>query len=181
MSLAAIRLGITGHSGDVDDLVLALSMARGLDEIMATVRGRMRQLLGADGLTFVLRDGDKCYYADEDAISPLWKGQRFPLSACISGWAMLHRQTAVIEDIYADDRIPHAAYRPTFVKSLVMTPVRQEDPVAAIGAYWAERMSPSQVQVDILARVANSAAVAMTNVALTQSLAMSEIPSLRTA
>ena len=33
-----------------------------------------------------------CYYADEDAISPLWKGQRFPMSACISGWAMLNRQ-----------------------------------------------------------------------------------------
>ena len=43
------------------------------------------KLVGADGATFVLRDGDCCYYVDEDAISPLWKGQRFPLEACISG------------------------------------------------------------------------------------------------
>ena len=31
-----------------------------------------------------LREGR---YADEDAIGKLWKGQRFPMSTCISGWA----------------------------------------------------------------------------------------------
>ncbi|RYE07735.1 MAG: HD domain-containing protein [Hyphomicrobiales bacterium] len=173
MGLAATRLAIAGNSGDIDDLVLELSMARGLDEIMQTVRGRARALVGADGVTFVLRDGDLCHYADEDAISPLWKGQRFPASSCISGWAMMHRQAAIIEDIYADDRIPHAAYRPTFVRSLVMTPVRIEDPVAAIGAYWSRTFRPSQMQIDMLARIANSAAVAMTNVALYNSLVAS--------
>jgi len=169
MALAALRIE-TNTAGDIDDLVLRLSMARGLDEIMEVVRGSARSLVGADGITFVLRDGDMCHYADEDAISPLWKGQRFPASSCISGWAMKNREAAVIEDIYADDRIPHAAYRPTFVKSLVMTPVRKEDPVAAIGAYWARSFRPSQMQIDLLARIANSAAVAMTNVALYNSL-----------
>ena len=72
---------------------------------------------------------------EEDAIGPLWKGQYFPLSACISGWSMLNGQTAVIEDVFADPRIPHDAYRPTFVKSLIMTPVGEKN-VAAMGAYW---------------------------------------------
>src|SRR6218665_99164 len=90
---------------DIDDLTLRLAMARGLDEVMDVVRGGARSLIGCDGITFVLRDGALCHYADEDAISPLWKGQRFPLETCISGWAMLNRQVAVIEDIYADDRI----------------------------------------------------------------------------
>jgi GAF domain-containing protein len=170
MSLAANRLGLAGLSGEIDDLVLELSMARGLDEIMNSVRGRLRHLLGADGVTFVLREGDYCHYAAEDAIAPLWVGKRFPLHTCISGWAMLHRQAVVVEDIYADDRIPHDAYRPTFVKSLVMTPVRVDDPVAAIGAYWAERTSPTQIQIDTLARIANSAAVALTNVMLQHAL-----------
>ncbi|CAK0768100.1 hypothetical protein WCLP8_410005 [uncultured Gammaproteobacteria bacterium] len=76
---------------DVIALVQRLSLARGLDEIMAVVRRGARHLTGADGVTFVLRDGGFCHYADEDAISPLWKGQRFPLEICISGWAMLHR------------------------------------------------------------------------------------------
>jgi hypothetical protein len=32
---------------------------------------------------------------------------------------MLHAQIALIPDIYADSRVPHDAYRPIFVKSLV--------------------------------------------------------------
>ncbi|MBL8579167.1 MAG: HD domain-containing protein [Mesorhizobium sp.] len=158
------------HPGSTEDLTLKLSMARGVDEILATVREYARPLVGADGITFVLRDGDRCHYAEEDAISPLWKGQRFPLETCISGWSMLNRQAVVIEDIYADPRIPHAAYRPTFVKSLAMVPVRAEDPVAAIGAYWATRRLPSDAELSMLQRIANIAAVAMTNVALVSSL-----------
>src|SRR5262249_27351111 len=68
---------------------LAGAHARGVMEI---VRSAARELTGADGATFVLREGDLCYYADEDAIAPLWKGRRFPASACISGWTMLHRE-----------------------------------------------------------------------------------------
>src|SRR5579864_3133728 len=88
-------------------VVQELSLARDLDTVTAIVRRAARELTGADGATFVLRDRDQCHYVDEDAIAPLWKGQRFPLSACISGWTMLNREAAVIEDIYADDRIPH--------------------------------------------------------------------------
>jgi HD-GYP domain-containing protein (c-di-GMP phosphodiesterase class II) len=154
----------------LDEIALRMSMARGVEEIMAVVRHGVRPLVGADGVTFVLRDGDTCFYADEDAISPLWKGQRFPMARCISGWAMLHREVVLIEDIYADDRIPHAAYRPTFVKSLAMVPVRDDDPVGAIGAYWSERKMPSPDEVRVLRRIAHSAAVAMTNISLTSAL-----------
>ncbi len=164
---------------DLENLVLAISMARGVTEIMSAVRLAARRLVGADGITFVLREDGLCHYADEDAIAPLWKGQRFPLEQCISGWTILNRQAAIIEDIYADDRIPHAAYRPTFVRSLVMMPVREDDPVGAIGAYWARQHVPSAESVQILRRIANSAAVGMTNVALIKSLATSREEALR--
>src|SRR5690348_15123743 len=98
-------------------VVQSLSTARSLDAVMAIGRTAARRLTGADGATFVLRDAERCYYADEDAIAPLWKGQRFPMSACISGWAMLNKSAAVIPDIGLDARIPIDAYRPTFVKS----------------------------------------------------------------
>lgn len=155
---------------DLDGLALRLSLARDFDEIIDIIRTGARPIVGADGITFVLRDNDKCFYAEEDAISPLWRGQRFPLESCISGWAMLHRETVVIEDIYADNRIPHAAYRPTFVKSLVMVPVRGDDPVAAIGAYWSRRRQPSALEINVLQRIANSAAVAVTNLYLADAL-----------
>src|ERR1700760_2595383 len=152
------------------EIIEQLAGARTVEDVAAIVRGAARRISGADGVTFVLRVGDRCWYLDEEAIGPLWKGQRFPLTACISGWAMLNRQTAVIPDIYADPRIPHDAYRPTFVKSLVMTPVRPNDSLAAIGAYWAQHRVPTEEEVLRLQVMARATAVALENAMLYASL-----------
>jgi diguanylate cyclase (GGDEF)-like protein len=141
-----------------------LSMARDMASIQDIVRFAAREMTGADGATFVLRDGNMCHYVDEDAISPLWKGKRFPLETCISGWVMLNRQTAVIENIYDDARIPADAYRPTFVQSLVMVPIRTAVPVGAIGNYWARQHRPHDQHVALLETLANTTAIAIENV-----------------
>jgi len=147
-----------------------LSAARTVEEVAAVVRSAARRITGADGIAFVLRDDDMCWYLDEDAIGPLWKGRRFPLTACISGWAMLNRQTVVAPDIYQDPRIPHDAYRPTFVKSLVMTPVRPHDPLAAIGAYWAVERTPTEDEIIKLQVMARATATALENARMYASL-----------
>ena len=152
------------------DTVTALASARDEAGVCSIVRRAARELTGADGVTFVLRRGHHCYYADEDAIGPLWKGRQFPIDTCISGWAMLHRQHVAIPDIYSDDRIPHDAYRPTFVKSLLMVPVRREDPIAAIGAYWASYHVATPVQIGVLQSLADAAALALYNVQLDANL-----------
>ena len=143
-----------------------LSLARDVATVMAIVRHAVRALTGADGASFVLREGDMCYYADEEAIGPLWKGQRFPMSACISGWAMLHRQHTVIADIDTDARIPAEAYQPTFVKSLVMVPIRTAAPIGAIGTYWAQQHQASPEAVKVLQALADSTSVALENIHL---------------
>jgi two-component system CheB/CheR fusion protein len=89
---------------------------------------------------------------------------------CISGWVMRHREPAVIPDIYADPRVPHDAYRPTFVKSLAMVPVRNEDPLAAIGAYWARVHRASDEELAALLALADASSLALANVALYQEL-----------
>ncbi|WP_271411153.1 GGDEF domain-containing protein [Pseudomonas sp. Q1-7] len=160
---------VVSYERNLECLVRAiqeLSLARDLDRIAEIVRSAARELVGADGATFVLRDGDRCFYKDEDAISPLWKGLRFPMETCISGWAMLNREPAVIDDIYVDPRIPHDAYRPTFVKSLVMVPIRSLAPVGAIGTYWATPRLASAREVGLLQALADSTSVAMENVRL---------------
>ncbi|HLP24198.1 MAG TPA: GAF domain-containing protein, partial [Acidobacteriota bacterium] len=141
-----------------------LSLARDLSAVMQIVRRAARELTGADGATFVLRDGTQCYYADEDAISPLWKGNRFPMATCISGWVMMNRTAAVIPDIFQDPRIPVEAYRPTFVKSLAMVPIREKAPIAAIGNYWARPHQASARELWLLQALANSTSVAMENI-----------------
>lgn len=142
-------------------IIRRLSIARTVPEIMDIVAHSARTLIGADGITFVLRQRDRCYYAEEDAIAPLWKGLRFPMSACISGWCMLERRAAVIPDIYQDSRIPQDAYRPTFVRSLAMVPVRQDDPIAAMGAYWATTRDIPQREVQLLQTIADAASLAL--------------------
>lgn len=137
-----------------------------LPGLMAIVRHAARELTGADGATLVLRDGDKCHYADEDAIGPLWKGQRFPLSSCISGWAMLHAQQVVIDDIYADPRIPHEAYRSTFVKSLSMVPINRDNPVGAIGCYWQQHHLATEEELGLQQALADAMAVGLANLEL---------------
>jgi GAF domain-containing protein len=151
-TLLSFMLDLTGQE---------LVKANSLEDILQIVRQTAREIIGADGATIVLRDGEFCYYADEDAIGPLWKGQHFPLSACISGWAMINSQTIIIEDIYKDDRIPHNAYKPTFVKSLVMVPVKKVKPIAAIGNYWAYHHVPTVEQIKLLESLAELTANAM--------------------
>ncbi|HVV48772.1 MAG TPA: GAF domain-containing sensor histidine kinase [Polyangia bacterium] len=145
-----------------------LSQLRSLEGVMAVVRKRARDLMHADGVTFVLREGEQVYYADEDAIGPLWKGRRFPARECISGWAIAHKETVVIPDIYADSRVPVEAYRPTFVKSLLMVPIRTEDPIGAIGSYWATHHEADDRERLLLEALAGFTAVAVANAQLYQ-------------
>ena len=150
------------------DVIRRLAVVPTLPETMEIVTEAVRALLRADGATFVLRDGDLCHYADERAISPLWKGLRFPMSACISGWCMIHGQTAAIADIYQDPRIPHDAYRVTFVRSLAMAPVRRrEESFAAIGAYWSKVRQISPGELDILQTIADASGLAISVAQLT--------------
>ena len=150
------------------DILLAavkeLSLARRIEDVVEIIRHATRRLSQAEGATFVLREGDQCHYLDEDAIEPLWKGRRFPLTACISGWAMLNKRAAVVEDIYADSRIPIDAYRPTFVKSLVMVPIRSESPIGAIGTYWARKRATTEAELELIQALADSASLAIENV-----------------
>lgn len=138
--------------------------------VAAIVRTAARRLTGADGVSVVLRKKDRVHYVDEDAIGPLWKGQNFPIEACISGWAMLNKQTVVISDITGDPRIPLSAYQPTFVKSLIMAPVGMPEPFASIGAYWAVKRRPTDEEAHALETIARAASVAMENVRLRSAL-----------
>lgn len=145
----------------LDEALLALERADSLGRVQETVRTTARMLVDAHGATFVLLDDGHCYYADEDAISPLWKGQRFPVDQCISGWSMLNRKPAFVPDITVDERIPQEAYRPTFVRSLAMVPIRVDDPIGAIGVYWASSHRATAGQMSRLTQLAEATGTAL--------------------
>ncbi len=160
----------TMQSDYLMDVILKLSRTRSVQAIIEIIRHAGRKLTAADGATFILKDVDKCYYVDEDAIGPLWKGKRFPIEDCISGWAMLNKHHTVIKDIYKDPRIPINAYSPTFVKSLVMVPINEDTPIGAIGNYWATEHEASEEEVDLLKFLAEVTAIAIQNVEILDQL-----------
>lgn len=128
-----------------------------ITEMSRIVVQATRQLVGAQGATFVIREEDQCYYLDEDAVGPLWRGMKFPLTACIAGWCMLSGRSVGVPDISADDRIPHDVYETTFVKSLIMAPVSEHEPIAAMGVYWSEIKEHTAQTVQIVEAIARCA------------------------
>lgn len=140
----------------------ALPQAGTLDAVQAIVNRAAQRICHSDGATFMLRDGDHSWCVDERAIAPLWKGQRSPIRSSVSGWAMRHRQPAVIPDIETDPRVP-ADYRQTFVRSLVVVPMRRAEPIGAIGSYWARPHQASLQQVQLLQALADAASIAIEN------------------
>lgn len=143
------------------EAVQRLSSARSLEEVISIVKSAARRMTAADGASFVLREHDLCFYVDEDAVGPLWKGRRFPMDICISGWAMRNRQPIIIPDVFADPRVPHEAYSVTFVKSMAMVPIRSLKPIGAIGIYWKEPHCPTIEAVRWLQSLADSTALAI--------------------
>lgn len=137
-----------------------------LQDLLPAICRAARAITDADAATVVLREDDKVHYVEEDSIEPLWKGHRFPISACISGWSILEHKPAIVEDIYDDPRLPIEAYQATFVKSLVMVPVRSQDPLGAIGVYWAEKRKATKREVELLEALADSAHIALINTQL---------------
>ncbi len=62
--------------------------------------------------------------------------------------------------------MPIDAYKTTFVKSLVMVPVRSHNPLGAIGVYWARNHEASEREVRLLEAVADAAHIAFINTQL---------------
>jgi len=83
-----------------------LSFAREFEAVTTILRAAARELTGADGVAIILRENGYCHYVDEEAVAPLWRGQRFPLRSCVSGWVMEHGVPVVIPDVYLDHRVP---------------------------------------------------------------------------
>ena len=150
-----------------------LARAPSVEAIVAIVKSSARALVGADRSALVLRDGDTCLCVDEDGIGPHWKGQRFPLDQCVSGWTMLHGVPAAITEIGADPRVSLETCRTT-VKSLVMIPFGRTGTEGAIGVYWDTRHSASGEELGLIQALADATSVALDNVATLERLRRSE-------
>ena len=145
-----------------------LILAKSVDEVVSVLRDTVRAIIGADGIAIAVEASGYCTYVAEDAVSPLWQGQTFPIDHCVSGRAMLTDETIVIPDVRLDSRIPPEAYNATFVRSLVMVPIGKPVAIAALGAYWSQVRTHDQETIERLESLARLATIAIENARLTQ-------------
>jgi signal transduction histidine kinase len=120
-----------------------LSRAGSLPDVQQVIRTAARDLADADGAALVLRDGDH-----------------------VHGWSMTNASAVVIEDVSLDDRVPQGLHLPTSVRSLLMVPIRPEEPLGAICSYWAQQTRPTPAIVDLVRALADSTASAIEHVRL---------------
>ncbi|SOB87001.1 GAF domain-containing protein [Sphingomonas guangdongensis] len=138
-----------------------LALGRSVASVVEALRTHARTLTAADGITLIERRGDEVHYLTEDAISPLWTGQSFPLRMCVSGMAMVARAPIVIPDVSEDKRVPLNLYLATFIRSMVMVPIGHGEPLIAMGVYWREPAPIAAATISTLTRVAELAADAL--------------------
>lgn len=148
----------------LNEAMSALAAALSLEDLVTTLCAAGRAIAASEGVTVIRREGDLVAYIAEDAVNPLWTGKRFAMEACISGLAILENRPILIPDIYADSRVPHAAYRPTFVRSMAMYPIGLVAPTMAVGAYWRERREIDAGTSALLITLARMAGIALSRV-----------------
>jgi GAF domain-containing protein len=132
-----------------------------LEEVIEVLRSSARLLADADGITIVEREGDEVRYVTEDAIAPLWQGQRFPIRQCVTGIALTSGAPVLIPDIRADPRVPLNLYLGTFVRSMAVMPIGTGDVRFALGMYWRDARPLPVDAIDRIAALAVQAAEAI--------------------
>jgi K+-sensing histidine kinase KdpD len=152
------------------NVVQELFLAKNLEKITEIVVKFARELTGSDGAIFVLKADDQCYYAEENTLISLDKGQRFPINISLGGWCINHQEQMIIQDIYQEEKIPFSAHKHTLVKSLVIVPVKKETPLGVIGNYWAKKHLATTEEIALIQALADTTAVAIESVQLYQEL-----------
>jgi light-regulated signal transduction histidine kinase (bacteriophytochrome) len=125
-----------------------------------------RKITGADSVAYIVQEGDQCFFADEDATQPLWKGSQFHIHQRVEGTSIQSKQTVYIEDIYTDDRTAAEVYRSTPFKSLAVIPVCNGDKTGAIGIYWCNTRPSSAEELTLLHSLADIASAALVNIGI---------------
>tara|TARA_R110002096_G_scaffold168538_1_gene339377 strand:+ start:547 stop:1836 length:1290 start_codon:yes stop_codon:yes gene_type:complete len=147
------------------DAITRLSLASDLEEVSEIIPRAARKLIGSDGATFVLKETGQCSYVGEEVIGPKWQGKHFPDSSD-PGWWPRQKKQLKISDVDADERIPHEAYKETLIRSLVMVPIRRENPIGSIGVCWAEEHIATDEEMRILQSLADATAVMVEDLTL---------------
>ncbi len=155
------------HNTNLQRLVVViqqLSFTHDMNSLAHLVSTAAQLLVSADSTVFALREDDKVRCVAEQAAVPFFRDMVIPLTMGVSGWTITNRQAVAIDDISVDSRISKELYKNSGICSQIMVPIRQEDPVGAVGAFWNTPHSATPDEIALLQALADAAAVALSNI-----------------
>lgn len=138
--------------------LLAIAASRDEDAIAESLSRAVGVLLGAQGSSFALREGDEVRHAGRDGVTGA--GRRLAMAACLSGRALLEGEVA-IADVDEAPRVAARELRDARARSAFFAPVRAEPFAAVIGVHWAERHPTTERERALIRKLAAAAAVAL--------------------
>lgn len=141
---------------------------RSLDRVGEVVRDAALELVGSDGASVLLPEGDGCYFPRHSTLTLSRCGERCGVEASAGGWAMRNRCPAIIPDVARDPRTPFSVYGPTLIESVAAVPIEGEGKVAlgAIENYWIERHIASKEEIEMLQLLAELTALGLRSIHL---------------
>lgn len=146
-----------------------LTATLNLDHVLTLCLQRVQQLLGSATSSVLLVDGEELVFRialgeRAEQVKPF----RIPRGQGIAGWVVQHKQTVVSNDVQNDDRFYRGVDRHSgFVtRSLAAAPLLINDRATGVIEVANKPGGFSPADVDLLATIASSAAIAIENARL---------------
>lgn len=141
-----------------------LALVRNKTAVYPPVLRAARALTGADGAAFLMKEEAGFVHCAEDAIAPVLQGASQPAETSPAALAVKERRTVAIRDVRSPGdnghRMPVAVYGSTFVRGLVLAPIRRDDPCGALALYWARPHRAADHEKLLLETLADASAIA---------------------
>ncbi|HSN18127.1 MAG TPA: ATP-binding protein [Gammaproteobacteria bacterium] len=144
-------------------VIQELPGCRDMEAVVTRLCRAARQMSGADAAVLSLKEGELCHVIGEDAVTPYWKGRRYPCKETVTGWVIEHGQPLVVDDM-DDPRVAAVSHRNSYVKSMAVVPLGKPEISGSLSALWRGRHRPTDDEVRLMGMLADAGTLAMENV-----------------
>ncbi|MDX9719830.1 MAG: response regulator [Myxococcota bacterium] len=135
-----------------------LSQARSVDGVIDVLSSVVVALLGCDGVSFALREGDAVRYLEPMLLAPSQRGTKVDLERSLAARVM--RSGEALRIFGAASELPSEVYN-SDVKAMLLVPVRRKQALGALVAFWRAQHEPSDDEEWVLLALADASSTAL--------------------
>jgi two-component sensor histidine kinase len=150
------------HFRLLSDAMEEFCSAQTQEEVVRISGTLAHKTCSADSISIVLSEGEQFHFAAGSRSADISLFIRSKVITRMSAWAIESAQTAVVPDVYQDERTRSHTNGPSTARSLVVVPVGGRKPFAAVTCAWSLEHWPAATEVLVLEALARATALALT-------------------